>query len=165
MTPTIAIIAPYSASYPDHRPHAFNYVVYPPIRPTVTQDLKLTVLTYLGALERSDWQTARALCADTATVWHNDGKGDETLDDYFTGVRGQISRYESIRYDIIRQFSEPGGVLQQHVVRVVGTDGTRGGIHAALHFGFDDTGLITRIEAYANYIPDDRSSAGPASRS
>lgn len=96
---------------------------------------------------------------------HNDGKGDETLDDYFAGVRTQISRYESIRYEIIRQLSEPGGVLQQHVVHVVGTDGTRGGIHAALYFAFDDTARITRIEAYANYIPDDQRIVGSTSRS
>lgn len=128
----------------------------------MTNDMRHAVVTYLRALERSDWQSARALCAHSATVWHNDGKGDETLDEYFAGVKAQISLYDSIDYDIIRQFSQAGGVLQQHVVRVVGKDGNRGGIHAALFFGFDDTGLITRIEAYANYIPDDQSDRSTA---
>ncbi|MFE6888078.1 nuclear transport factor 2 family protein [Streptomyces sp. NPDC057694] len=120
----------------------------------MSQDLKNKVIDYLRTLEGTDWAAARALCADTATVWHNDGKGDETLEQHFEGLKTQIGVYESIRYDIIRQLSQPGGVLQQHVVRVTAKTGERGGVHAAVYFGFDDAGLITRIEAYANYIPE-----------
>ncbi len=58
-----------------------------------------------------------------------------------------------MRYDIIRQFSQPGEVLQQHVVRVVTRNGMRGEVHAAVYFLFDDAGLITRIEEYANFVP------------
>ncbi|QUQ66850.1 DUF1684 domain-containing protein [Kutzneria sp. CA-103260] len=42
-------------------------------------DLKGRAVTYLRHLENRDWAGARAMCADTATVWHNDGKGDETI--------------------------------------------------------------------------------------
>ncbi|WP_406149273.1 nuclear transport factor 2 family protein [Streptomyces sp. NBC_01012] len=119
----------------------------------MSQNLKDKVITYLRALEKSDWKSARALCTETATVWHNDGKGDETFEEYFEGLRRQIGSYESIRYDILRQLSQPDEVLQQHVVHVTANDGKRGEVHAAVHFGFDGTGLITRIEAYANYIP------------
>ncbi|GAA4667978.1 nuclear transport factor 2 family protein [Frondihabitans cladoniiphilus] len=122
----------------------------------MSQDLKATVVTYLHALEDLDFDAARALCAETATVWHNDGKGDESLESYFAGLKTQISLYESIHYDIGRQLAQPGGVVQQHVVRVVTKTGERGGIHAAVYFGFNDAGLIVRIEAYANYIPDVR---------
>lgn len=120
----------------------------------MSRDLSDRVVSYLRALEKSEWDAARALCSETATIWHNDGKGDETLDEYFAGLKSQIGSYESIGYDIIRQLSQPGGVLQQHVVRVVAKDGERGGVHAAVYFGFDDDRLITRIEAYANYIPE-----------
>ncbi|MFD6274236.1 nuclear transport factor 2 family protein [Streptomyces sp. NPDC060209] len=119
----------------------------------MSQDLKNKVITYLRSLEKPDFEAARGLCAATATVWHNDGKGDETLEEYFEGLKRQIGSYESIRYDIIRQLSQPGEVLQQHVVHVSPRDGRRGEVHAAVYFGFDDAGLITRIEAYANYIP------------
>ena len=118
-------------------------------------DLANTVVDYLHALEIVDWNAARAFCADTATVWHNDGEGDETLDHYFAGLEEQIGKYDSIHYDITRQLVEPYGVLQQHVVRVVGkNNGERGGVYSAVYFGFDDAGLISHIEAYANYIPD-----------
>ncbi|WP_072806173.1 nuclear transport factor 2 family protein [Rhodococcoides yunnanense] len=120
----------------------------------MSKELENKVVDYLQALERTDWQSARSLCAADATVWHNDGKGDETLDEYFDGLKVQIGLYQSIRYDIIRQLSQAGGVLQQHVVRVVAKNGERGGVHAAVYFGFDETDKITRIEAYANYIPE-----------
>ncbi|MEU0136878.1 nuclear transport factor 2 family protein [Streptomyces sp. NPDC006296] len=120
----------------------------------MSNDLENKVLAYLQALEQADWAAARALCDGTATVWHNDGKGDETLEQYFEGLKKQIGLYRSIHYDIIRRFSRPGGVLQQHVVRVITKTGERGGVHAAVHFAFDDAGLITRIEAYAHYIPE-----------
>lgn len=122
----------------------------------MSRRLEEKVVTYLRALEVSDFSAARALCAETATVWHNDGKGDETLEEYFDGLELQIKSYDSIRYDIIRQLTRQDAVLQQHVVRVVAKDGARGGIHAAVYFGFDNDELISRIEAYANYIPDVR---------
>ncbi|MGC5566956.1 nuclear transport factor 2 family protein [Streptomyces sp. FR-108] len=129
----------------------------------MSPNLKDKVITYLGFLEKSDWGAARALCARTATVWHNDGKGDETLDEYFDGLKRQIGSYESIHYDVLRQLSQPGGVrpggvLQQHVVHVRRKDGGRGEVHAAVYFGFDGAELIDRIEAYANYLPVDRES-------
>ncbi|MFS8198471.1 nuclear transport factor 2 family protein [Streptomyces sp. CWNU-52B] len=119
----------------------------------MSHDLRNKVITFLHALEKSDWEAARARCADTVTVWHNDGKGDETGEEYFEGLRDQIGSYAAIRYDVIRQFARPGEVLQQHVVHVTTEDGERGEVHAAVHFDFDDAELITRIEAYANYVP------------
>jgi SnoaL-like domain len=122
-----------------------------------------TVITYLRAVERSDWDAAAALFSDTATVWHNDGKGDETREQYFDGLKTQVATYDSVHYDITRQLAQPGGVLQQHVVRVVGKNGERGGVYAAVYFGFDGAGLISRIEAYANFIPDERTPPSGAS--
>ncbi|MGI5439067.1 nuclear transport factor 2 family protein [Streptomyces shenzhenensis] len=119
----------------------------------MTQDLKDKAVTYLRALERADWDTARALCADTTTVWHNDGKGEQSIEENIEGMRGQIGTIESMRYDITRQLSRPGEVLQQHVVHVATKNGVRGEVHAAVYFRFDDDNLISRIEEYANFIP------------
>ncbi|MBV2366008.1 nuclear transport factor 2 family protein [Streptomonospora nanhaiensis] len=122
----------------------------------MSQDLKDTATAYLRALESRDWAAARALCADTATVWHNDGKGEESIEENVAGMQGRIESIESMRYEILRQLSRPGEVLQQHVVHVATRDGTRGEVHAAVFFGFNDTGEITRIEEYANFIPAGR---------
>ncbi|MFE7972739.1 nuclear transport factor 2 family protein [Streptomyces shenzhenensis] len=119
----------------------------------MTQDLKDKAVTYLRALERADWDTARALCADTTTVWHNDGKGEQTIEENIEGMKGQIDTIESMRYAITRQLSRPGEVLQQHVVHVATKNGMRGEVHAAVYFRFDGDNLISRIEEYANFIP------------
>lgn len=119
------------------------------------QDLKGKAATYLRALQDRDWKTARALCARTATVWHNDGKGEQSIEDNIAGMRARVGSIASMRYDILRQLSRPGEVLQQHVVHVATANGTRGQVHAAVYFGFDDTGRIERIEEYANFIPAD----------
>ncbi|PDP86666.1 hypothetical protein CQJ94_15335 [Glycomyces fuscus] len=119
----------------------------------MSQDLKDKAVAYLRALENRDWKTARALCAGTATVWHNDGEGEQSIEENIAGMEGRIESIASMRYDILRQLSQPGEVLQQHVVRVATTSGMRGEVHAAVYFGFDDAGQIRRIEEYANFVP------------
>ncbi|MDA0564180.1 nuclear transport factor 2 family protein [Streptomonospora sp. S1-112] len=119
----------------------------------MSQDIKDTAVAYLRALESRDWTAARALCADTATVWHNDGKGEQSIEENVAGMEAQIDSIESMRYEILRQLSQPGEVLQQHVVHVATAEGVRGEVHAAVYFGFNDAGEITRIEEYANFIP------------
>ncbi|WP_047867693.1 nuclear transport factor 2 family protein [Nocardiopsis sp. RV163] len=118
----------------------------------MSRELKDKTVSYLRALENRDWKSARAMCAETATVWHNDGKGEQSIEENIAGMEGQIAAIESMRYDVLRQLSQPGEVLQQHVVHVATTDGTRGEVHAAVYFGFDDAGRIRRIEEYANFV-------------
>jgi limonene-1,2-epoxide hydrolase len=120
---------------------------------TVSRRLEDKTVDYLRSLERADWDTARAMCAASATVWHNDGKGEQTIEENIEGMAGQFDAIASMRYDITRQLSRPGEVLQQHVVHVTTRDGMRGEVHAAAYFRFDAGGLITRIEEYANFVP------------
>lgn len=114
----------------------------------MSQDLQEKAIAYLRRLEQADWPGARAMCSASATVWHNDGKGDSTIDENMVGMAGQVDAIASMRYNIIRQFSRPGEVLQQHVLHVTMKDGARFEMRAAVYFGFAD-GLITRIEEYA----------------
>ncbi|WBQ08410.1 DUF1684 domain-containing protein [Kribbella sp. CA-293567] len=119
---------------------------------TMSHHLKDRATSYLRNLEQRDWEAARAMCSLTATVWHNDGTGDQTIDENIDGMKAQIGTIESMRYDILRQLAQTGEVLQQHVVHVATTDGMRGEVHAAVYFRFDGE-LITRIEEYANFVP------------
>jgi hypothetical protein len=114
----------------------------------MSTDLRQKAVTYLRHLERADWAAARAMCSATATVWHDDGNGDSTIEENIAGMESQIGAIASMRYDIKRQLSGPGEVLQQHVVHVAMKDGARFQLPAAVYFGFTD-GLITRIEEYA----------------
>ncbi|MEV6239243.1 DUF1684 domain-containing protein [Lentzea sp. NPDC051838] len=112
-------------------------------------DLKDKAATYLRHLENREWTEARKMCADTATVWHNDGKGDETIRQNIDGMAAKVTPIESMRYDITRQFAENNEVLQQHRVNVTTKDGKLFEVDAAVYFRFEN-GLITRIEEYAS---------------
>ncbi|WP_433661978.1 nuclear transport factor 2 family protein [Nocardia sp. CA-128927] len=120
----------------------------------MSQDLKDKVTTYLRHLENREWAEAQAMCSEQATVWHNDGKGDSTIQENISGMQAQIEPIRSMRYDITRQFSEPDEVLQQHVVHVVMQDGALFRLDAAAYFRFENH-LITRIEEYASLPSSD----------
>ncbi|PRX48650.1 SnoaL-like protein [Prauserella shujinwangii] len=115
----------------------------------MSQDLKDRAIAYLRHLENREWAEARAMCSERATVWHNDGKGDSTIEENISGMKAQIEPIRSMRYDITRQFAQPGEVLQQHVVNVVMKDGALFRVDAAVYFRFEG-GRITRIEEYAS---------------
>jgi uncharacterized protein (DUF1684 family)/ketosteroid isomerase-like protein len=115
----------------------------------MSQDVEDRAIAYLRHLENREWADARAMCSEKATVWHDDGKGDSTIDENIAGMEAQIEPVESMRYEITRQFSRRDEVLQQHVVHVVTKDGGRFRVDAAVYFRFED-GLIARIEEYAS---------------
>ncbi len=120
----------------------------------MSHDLKDKAIAYLRHLENREWADAQAMCSEKATVWHNDGKGDSTIQENISGMKAQIDPIQSMRYDITRQFSESDEVLQQHVVNVVMKDGARFRLDAAVYFRFEG-GLITRIEEYAGLPSND----------
>lgn len=118
----------------------------------MSNDLADKAANYLHHLENRNWAGARAMCTDTATVWHNDGKGEQSIEENVAAMAAQVGAIESMHYSITRQFSRPDEILQQHVVRVATTDGGRGEVHAAAYFRFVD-GLIDRIEEYSSFLP------------
>jgi ketosteroid isomerase-like protein len=121
-------------------------------REAMSTDIKDTAIRYLRRLEAGDYAGMRALCTDTATVWHNDGKGQQTIDENLAMLEDGPAAEASLRYDITRQFAEADEVLQQHVLHITNADGPVGEVQAAMYFRFQD-GLIDRIEEYANFIP------------
>ncbi|MGW4772467.1 nuclear transport factor 2 family protein [Nocardia sp. NPDC004278] len=125
----------------------------------MNRDNEDKVIRYLRNLENRDFSSARSMCSDTATVWHNDGNGEQTIAENIASMHRQIPSIESMRYEVIRQISDRDAVLQQHVVHVATTNGMRGKVHAAVYFRFDGD-LITRIEEYANFVPLDQDNSG-----
>ncbi|MFF4772886.1 nuclear transport factor 2 family protein [Microtetraspora fusca] len=113
----------------------------------------------LRRLEAYDFAGMRAMCTDTATVWHNDGNGEQTIDEKLERLKPLVTGVASLRYDVIRQFQNSHEVLQQHVLHLAMTDGSRGEVHAAMYFRFKDD-LVDRIEEYAYAVPADDDTAG-----
>jgi len=115
---------------------------------------------YLRHLEQFDFASMRAMCTDTATVWHNDGKGEQLIEEnleqlkQMSGGGGVVALW----YEITRQFEKPDEVLQQHVLHINMPDGVGTELPVAMYFGFQD-GLIDRIEEYANMTPPNEGSA------
>lgn len=64
-----------------------------------------------------------------------------------------------MRYAITRQFSQSNEVLQHHVANVAPRDGMRGQGHVPCTFA-SNGGLMTRIEEYANFVPDHAAGTG-----
>ncbi|MER0485067.1 nuclear transport factor 2 family protein [Streptomyces sp. Edi2] len=102
----------------------------------------------LRHLESYDFEEVRAMCTETATVWHNDGKGDQTIDEKLEQLKPLADTVGSLRFDIARQFHSANEVLQQHVLRLTMPDGSRSEVHAAMYFRFDGY-LIDRMKEYS----------------
>ena len=78
----------------------------------------------------------RAMCADTATVWHNDGKGEQTIEETLEQLKQRTGGGAALRYDIVRQFQKPDEVLQQHVLHISMPGGSGIELPVAMYFGF-----------------------------
>lgn len=122
-------------------------------------------IRFLRLLEEGDFAGMRVMCTDKATVWHNDGVGDQSIDEKLAQLEPLAGTVQSMQYDVIRQFRKPDEVLQQQTLALTATDGSRTELHATMYFRFVD-GLIDRIEEYAYPVPDDasRASRNEASR-
>ncbi|MBO8196780.1 nuclear transport factor 2 family protein [Streptomyces smyrnaeus] len=91
-------------------------------------------------------------CTETATAWHNDGKGDQTIDEKPEQLEPLADEVDPLRFYITRQFRGANGVIQQQVLRSKTSDGSRSDCHAAMYFRFDGH-LIDRMEEYAYEMP------------
>ncbi|WP_218952424.1 nuclear transport factor 2 family protein [Amycolatopsis anabasis] len=116
------------------------------------QNIAEKALQWLRHLESYDFAGMRAMCTDKATVWHNDGAGQQTIDEKLKQLSPLAATVDSLRYDVIRQFRNANEVLHQQVLHLAMSDGSRSELHAAMYFRFED-GLIDRVEEYAYPMP------------
>ncbi|MEV4125685.1 hypothetical protein [Nocardia sp. NPDC049707] len=92
------------------------------------------------------------MCTSTATVWHYDGEGEQTIDEKLEQLKPLVTAVDSLWYDVARQFQNSNEVLQQNVLHMVMKDGSHSEIHAAMYFRFEGV-LIDRIEEYTYNVP------------
>ncbi|KAA6212002.1 nuclear transport factor 2 family protein [Streptomyces albofaciens JCM 4342] len=102
----------------------------------------------LRHLEAYDFGEVRAMCPETATVWHNDGKGGQAVGEKLERLRPLAGTAASLRFDGARQFRSAHEVLQRNVLRPGRPDGARSEVRAAKHFRFGGY-LIDRMEEYS----------------
>ncbi|MFE5118082.1 nuclear transport factor 2 family protein [Streptomyces sp. NPDC056669] len=114
----------------------------------MNREIDKKAIRCLRLLESFDFSAVRTMCTQDATVWHNDGTGEQTLDEKLKQLESLVPKVTSMRYDITRQFWNGDEVLQQQVLHLLTPDGSRSEIHAAMYFRFRGD-LIDRIEEYA----------------
>ncbi|WP_309615919.1 nuclear transport factor 2 family protein [Salinibacterium sp.] len=119
---------------------------------TSDKDPRASAVHYLRQWEVRDYAAMRSLCTATATVWHSDGSGDQSIDENMALLEQLASQVDTLRYDIVRQFQNDDAVFQQQVLHLTMTDGSCSDVHAAMYFRFDGD-LIDRIEEYFNVVP------------
>ncbi|MGW3953024.1 nuclear transport factor 2 family protein [Streptomyces sp. NPDC004752] len=118
----------------------------------MAHDIDDRVNLFLRSLEAFDFTAARTMCTEDATVRQNDGRGEQPIGESLDRLRSFTADADSLSYDVLRRFRNPDEVLQQHVLHLVGNDGSRSDVHAAVYFRFQD-GLIDRIEEYVYAEP------------
>ncbi|MGH3262454.1 MAG: nuclear transport factor 2 family protein [Trebonia sp.] len=102
---------------------------------------------FFACVEQGDFAGMRACYAPNATVWHNDGLPEQTLDENIALVTAVASVLSGLRYDVIRRAEVEDGVYTQHVLCGDLPDGTELRVDAVmfLHIAND---RIHRVEEY-----------------
>ncbi|WP_424216090.1 nuclear transport factor 2 family protein (plasmid) [Streptomyces sp. BI20] len=107
---------------------------------------------FLRCLESRDFDAARAMCAEAAVVWQNDGEGEQPLRERLNRFESFAEGVVSMRYEVLRQFPKPTEVLQQQVLHLTLSDGTSSEGPATVYFRFTGD-LIDRVEECLYTVP------------
>lgn len=119
----------------------------------MSRNIREKAVESLRRLEAFDFAGMRSMCTEKATVWHNDGKGNQCIDEKLEQLEPLVTTLDSLRYDVVRQYHNANEVFQQQVLHLAMADGSRAEMHAAMYFRFEED-LIDRIEEFAYDVPD-----------
>ena len=108
----------------------------------------LTVVDdFFRAVERGDIDAVRAIYSPEVAIWHNDGSGDQGLEDNLVVLRLLGGAIADMHFDVSRRVNVGDGVFQHHVLRGKLPNGEGCALDAAMYIAVDG-GRITRIEEY-----------------
>lgn len=105
---------------------------------------------FFAAMERRDLDAVRAIYADDARIWHARDAVDTDVRANLDLLTTFFARTSDIRYEVVRRFYRPDGLVQQHVVRGRTADGRELEIPVSFMCLVDDDRRIVRIEEYLN---------------
>ena len=74
---------------------------------------------FLKLLETFDYDGILAAATPAATVWHNDGQGEQSITQSTEFLRRLSGEVQSMRYQITRQFARGDEVLQQRLRQLI----------------------------------------------
>lgn len=102
---------------------------------------------FMRALETSDFTALRRIYASDAKIWHNDGAGEQSVDENLRALKSLFGPITDLSYDIQRRYEVPDGVIQTHVLRGNLPNGEVMALDAVMYFRVEGE-TITRIEEY-----------------
>lgn len=102
---------------------------------------------FFAAAENADVDGMRRLYAPEATIWHNDGTGDQTVDENLSSLAVLFGSMRSVKFEVKRRVEIPGGIFQTHTLHGVLPDGEQIDLDAAMFMGVEND-KVTRIEEY-----------------
>ncbi len=101
----------------------------------------------LRAVEASDWDALTNLYAADAVIWHATDRTERRPADNIAFLARMAGVFPSVRYEDVRRQTYPGGYVQQHVMRVVRSDGVEFTFPACFVVEVDGD-RIARIDEY-----------------
>lgn len=107
---------------------------------------------FMNVLEEGDVEKARACYQPDASIWHNFDDKEQTVEENLAVLGWMMRKSRKRTYDIKHLEEIAGGYLQQHVLTIEATDGTRISMPACVVVRMRD-GKIERIEEYLDPAP------------
>jgi len=114
---------------------------------SAANDMNLLADRLMGAIEKSDLETARACYAPDARIWHNFDGVAQTVDENLRTLQWMDKRLSNRRYEVLSRHAFDGGYVQQHVLHGTLNNGAAFAMPACLVVTVKD-GKIARLDEY-----------------
>jgi ketosteroid isomerase-like protein len=114
---------------------------------SAANDMNLLADRLMGAIEKSDLETARSCYALDARVWHNFDGITQTIDENLKTLRWMDKRLTNRRYEVLSRHVFEGGYVQQHVLHGTLGNGEPFSMPACLVVTVTN-GKIARLDEY-----------------
>lgn len=102
---------------------------------------------FFTAIQTGDVETARAIYADDAVIWHNDDQREQPAAENLQVLAWMVRNIPDRAYTEVRRDVVAGGFVQQHVLRGTTKWGAAVELPAMVRVWCED-GRITRLDEY-----------------
>ena len=114
-------------------------------------DLAARTAQLFAIFESQEFDGLEALLAPGVVMKQN-GNPEHGLDGLLAYVQGIKNEGVSVKYSDVRRSVGDGFVVEQHVMTLTRPDGKSASTDVCVVLHFDDEGLITRLDDYADSV-------------
>ena len=114
-------------------------------------DLAARTEQLFSIFESQEFDGLAELCSQDVAIKQNNNP-EHGLDGLLAFVKGLKNEGVSVKYSEVRRSVGDGFVVEQHVVTLTRPDGKSVSTDVCVVLRFDDDGLITRLDEYADSV-------------